>query len=171
MLPSSCATRWATTHFSLHVLTNSRYFCRLSKNRKIVSPVATGTLLVVTTVALAAVDVCSNGAPESSGSDKPVDQPIDLTHLFHMRQMPRLFENVDWQASGKRFGVGDRNDPVLTPPDDLDRQFEGGDLTGEVRRLPAIGEPCIGNLRQARRYPVQSLVAQHVLNHPAADEA
>src|SRR3982751_5871593 len=34
MLPSSSATRLATTHFSEQVLTNSRYFCRLSKNRK-----------------------------------------------------------------------------------------------------------------------------------------
>src|SRR5436305_4277864 len=34
MLPSSSATRLATTHFSEQVLTNSRYFCRLSKKRK-----------------------------------------------------------------------------------------------------------------------------------------
>ena len=35
MLPSSSATRLATTHFSEQVLTNSRYFCRLSKKRKL----------------------------------------------------------------------------------------------------------------------------------------
>ncbi len=35
MLPSSAETRPATTHFSLQVLTNSRYFCRLSKKRKL----------------------------------------------------------------------------------------------------------------------------------------
>src|SRR5713226_5847458 len=35
MLASSSETRWATTHFSLQVLTNSRYFCRLSKKRKL----------------------------------------------------------------------------------------------------------------------------------------
>ena len=35
MLASSSATRLATTHFSLQVLTNSRYFCRLSKKRKL----------------------------------------------------------------------------------------------------------------------------------------
>ena len=30
MLASSMRNRWATTHFSLQVVTNSRYFCRLS---------------------------------------------------------------------------------------------------------------------------------------------
>ena len=35
MLASSSETRCATTHFSLQVLTNSRYFCRLSKKRKL----------------------------------------------------------------------------------------------------------------------------------------
>ena len=35
MLASSSATRSATTDFSLHVLTKSRYFCRLSKKRKL----------------------------------------------------------------------------------------------------------------------------------------
>ena len=35
MLPSSSVTRLATTHFSEQVLTNSRYFCRLSKKRKL----------------------------------------------------------------------------------------------------------------------------------------
>src|SRR6516165_3908538 len=35
MLASSNATRLATTHFSLQVCTNSRYFCRLSKKRKL----------------------------------------------------------------------------------------------------------------------------------------
>lgn len=35
MLASSIETRLATTHFSLHVLTKSRYFCRLSKKRKL----------------------------------------------------------------------------------------------------------------------------------------
>src|SRR3954468_24080340 len=35
MLASSSATRCATTHFSEQVLTNSRYFCRLSKKRKL----------------------------------------------------------------------------------------------------------------------------------------
>src|SRR4051794_6958449 len=34
-LASSMATRLATTHFSLQVLTKSRYFCRLSKKRKL----------------------------------------------------------------------------------------------------------------------------------------
>src|SRR3979409_1506503 len=34
-LASSSPTRLATTHFSLQVLTNSRYFCRLSKKRKL----------------------------------------------------------------------------------------------------------------------------------------
>src|ERR1700743_3014103 len=37
MLASSSATRCATTHFSLQVLTNSRYFWRLSKKRKFFS--------------------------------------------------------------------------------------------------------------------------------------
>ncbi len=32
---SSSETRCATSHFSLQVLTNSRYFCRLSKKRKL----------------------------------------------------------------------------------------------------------------------------------------
>jgi hypothetical protein len=35
MLASSIETRCATTHFSEQVLTNSRYFCRLSKKRKL----------------------------------------------------------------------------------------------------------------------------------------
>ena len=35
MLPSSSATRSAITRFSLQVWTNSRYFCRFSKNRKL----------------------------------------------------------------------------------------------------------------------------------------
>src|SRR5215471_10416870 len=35
MLASSSETRWATTHFSLQVFTNKRYFCRLSKKRKL----------------------------------------------------------------------------------------------------------------------------------------
>ena len=35
MLCSSSETRLATTHFSEQVLTNSRYFCRLSKKRKL----------------------------------------------------------------------------------------------------------------------------------------
>src|SRR5215831_12063360 len=35
ILTSSCPTRWATTHFSLQVFTNSRYFWRLSKKRKL----------------------------------------------------------------------------------------------------------------------------------------
>ena len=35
MLASSSETRCATTHFSLQVFTNSRYFCRLSKKRKL----------------------------------------------------------------------------------------------------------------------------------------
>src|SRR6266511_2749069 len=35
MLASSSDTRFAITHFSLQVLTNSRYFCRLSKKRKL----------------------------------------------------------------------------------------------------------------------------------------
>src|ERR1700749_4749141 len=35
MLCSSSETRFATTHFSEQVLTNSRYFCRLSKKRKL----------------------------------------------------------------------------------------------------------------------------------------
>src|ERR1017187_7506839 len=38
ILPSSIATRLATTHFSLHVLTKRRYFCRLSKKRKLACP-------------------------------------------------------------------------------------------------------------------------------------
>ena len=48
MLPSSMPTRLAISHFSLQVLTNSRYFCRLSKKRKLrcgsslASPEATG---------------------------------------------------------------------------------------------------------------------------------
>src|SRR5579885_1787860 len=40
MLPSSSATRWWTTHFSLQVWTNRRYFWRLSKNRKLRSGVS-----------------------------------------------------------------------------------------------------------------------------------
>src|ERR1700754_2310035 len=48
MLPSSSETRLATTHFSLQVCTNSRYFCRLSKKRKLrcgssLSPAGGGT--------------------------------------------------------------------------------------------------------------------------------
>ena len=35
ILASSSPTRLAITHFSLQVLTNSRYFCRLSKKRKL----------------------------------------------------------------------------------------------------------------------------------------
>src|ERR1700731_1933294 len=35
MCTSSSETRCATSHFSLQVLTNSRYFCRLSKKRKL----------------------------------------------------------------------------------------------------------------------------------------
>src|SRR3989304_9327760 len=35
MLPSSRLTRCAVSHFSLQVFTNSRYFCRLSKKRKL----------------------------------------------------------------------------------------------------------------------------------------
>ncbi len=35
ILTSSCPTRWATTHFSLQVFTNSKYFWRLSKKRKL----------------------------------------------------------------------------------------------------------------------------------------
>src|SRR6185312_17300178 len=35
MLAISSDTRFATTHFSEQVLTNSRYFCRLSKKRKL----------------------------------------------------------------------------------------------------------------------------------------
>src|SRR5215831_20773892 len=35
ILTSSCPTRWATTHFSLQVFTNRRYFWRLSKKRKL----------------------------------------------------------------------------------------------------------------------------------------
>ncbi len=35
MLASSMPTRLAISHFSLQVLTNSRYFCRLSKKRKL----------------------------------------------------------------------------------------------------------------------------------------
>src|SRR5580698_4930755 len=35
MLESSSATRSAITRFSLQVWTNSRYFCRFSKNRKL----------------------------------------------------------------------------------------------------------------------------------------
>src|SRR5471030_2056415 len=38
MLASSIATRCATTAFSEHVLTNIRYFCRLSKKRKLRLP-------------------------------------------------------------------------------------------------------------------------------------
>ena len=34
-MPSSRLTRFATSHFSEQVLTNSRYFCRLSKKRKL----------------------------------------------------------------------------------------------------------------------------------------
>src|SRR5882757_7728313 len=37
ILASSMPTRCATTHFSLQVLTNSRYFWRLSKKRKFFS--------------------------------------------------------------------------------------------------------------------------------------
>src|SRR6478736_5977412 len=37
MWPSSRPTRRATTSFSLQVLTNRRYFCRLSKKRKFFS--------------------------------------------------------------------------------------------------------------------------------------
>ena len=40
---SSIATRWATTHFSEQVLTNIRYFCRLSKKRKLRSPAGSGS--------------------------------------------------------------------------------------------------------------------------------
>jgi hypothetical protein len=41
---NSMVTRLATTHFSLQVLTNIKYFCRLSKNRKFVWPSASGVL-------------------------------------------------------------------------------------------------------------------------------
>src|SRR5258705_11847036 len=44
MWPSSRPTRPATAHFSLQVLTNIRYFCRLSKKRKFVWPSASGEL-------------------------------------------------------------------------------------------------------------------------------
>src|ERR1700745_536100 len=108
MLASSSETRWATTHFSLQVLTNSRYFWRLSKKRKIGSPVASGAVFVATT----AVSTSDN-----SSFDKSSDQSIDFAGLLHMRQVARLLDDMDWQAGRQRFGMRHRDDSVLAAPD------------------------------------------------------
>src|SRR6516162_5976070 len=167
MLPSSIGTRSATTHFSLQVLTNSRYFCRLSKKRKIGSPVASGAVVVATT---AAPDCRSNAGILASDLDELLDQTVDLARLLHVRQVPCLFEDVDGKAVRERFGVGHWDDAVLAAPDDLDRPFECHDLRSEVERLPPGGEPCVGNLRQCRCDTVEPFVAQYILDHCAADE-
>ena len=97
-MPSSIATRCVTTHFSLQVLTNSRYFCRLSKKRKTGSPVASGTVFVTTSAVFTA-------DPRGSRFNEAFDQPIDFARLFHMREVPRLLEDMNGQASRQRFGV------------------------------------------------------------------
>src|SRR4029077_3687337 len=56
MLASSSPTRSPITHFSLQVLTNSRYFCRLSKKRKLrcgsASPARVGSAMRGAAVAM-----------------------------------------------------------------------------------------------------------------------
>src|SRR5215472_7673693 len=163
MLASSSETRCATTHFSLQVLTNSRYFCRLSKNRKTGSPVASGTVFVATTAVFTA-DL------RGSRLNEAFDQPIDFARLFHMREVPRLLDDMNGQANRQRFGVRHRDDPVVAAPDNLHRQWQLGDLGGDVKGLPATGEAHPGNPRQCRGDAVQPLIAQHVLDHRATDE-
>jgi hypothetical protein len=40
-----------------------------------------------------------------SGCEKSADQPIDFARLLHMREVPRLLDDMDGQASRQRFGV------------------------------------------------------------------
>src|SRR6266852_4304473 len=63
MWPSSRPTRFATTSFSLQVLTNSRYFCRLSKKRKFFSGASRDGALATAAgcAALARISASSSG--------------------------------------------------------------------------------------------------------------
>ena len=68
MWPSSSPTRFATTSFSLQVLTNSRYFCRLSKKRKFFSGGASRDCAAAGWMARAPLPLISGS---SSGGDSP----------------------------------------------------------------------------------------------------
>src|SRR5271166_4665062 len=102
--------------------------------------------------------------------NEPLDQPIDLAGSFHMRQVSGLLENVNREAWRERLSVGDRDDAVLAAPDDLRRQSQRRDGVAEADPLPAAGKPFLGNPRQRRRYAVEPFVAQHILDHCAANQ-